>query len=276
MAFQIVYFGGCQTILDVQILLDSHIATSNRRIEHITSELIEHVFSEPIHHEQVHIFEGTSSAITRYVDTQKWESTGEIDEFACYRLPEEPRLEGRTIHWSDQGREFNVIIVINADLSSGTLRPCEDRVLLKSLYGVPVLQSSLLLDLVVWRAGVSRKLCYLRLVQSSSSEDAAQLSRLCREAEIFGRDASKKGLTGGLDNLEIFYAHVSSIWALYGLLRQMLWFVQDTSPWPVAEQEQRSKWLVNLVEKNVDTNEAEMMKLTEHVRCQRATYITPY
>ena len=176
-----------------------------------------------------------------------------------------------------QGHEFNVIVVINADLSFGSLRPCEDRVLLESLYGVPVLQSSLFLDLVVWRASVSRKLCYLRLVQSSSGEDAVQISRLCREAETFGRDASEKGLTGDLDDLEIFYAHVSSIWALYGLLRQIFGFVQRTSPCHVAEQEQeqRSKWLANLIEKNVEYNEVEMMKLTDHIRCQRATYVTP-
>ena len=277
MAFRIVYFGRCQTILDVQILLDSHVATSNHLVapSPMSPEPIEHVSSEHINQERVRISEGTSSAITRYGDTQEWELTGEIDEFACYRLPEEPQLEGRTIHLSHQGREFNVIIVINADLSSGTLRPCEDRALLDSLYVVPVLQSNLFLDLVVWRASISRKLWVLRLVQCSSDEDAAKLSRLCGEAEIVGRDASRKGLTGGLNDLEIFYAHVSSIWALYGLLRQMLWFVQDASPWPVAEQEQCSKWLVNLVEKNVDTNEAEMMTLTEHVRCQRATYVRP-
>ena len=272
MAFR-VYFGRCQTILDVQILLDSHIATSNRLVapSPMSSEPIEPVSSEYINHEQVCISEGTSSAITEYVDTQRWQSTGEIDEFASYRLPETIRLEGRTIHLPYQGREFNVIIVIDADLISKALRPCEDRELLESLYGVPVSESRFFLDLLVWRASVSKRLCILKLVQDSSGEDAAQLSRLCGEAESYGRDASE--FTRGLDDLLNFYVYVSSIWALYGLLSQTRWSVQDISLWPVTEQE-RSKWLVNLVEQNVDTNEAEMMKLTELVRCQRATHVT--
>ena len=135
------------------------------------------------------------------------------------------RLEKRTIHLLYYGCEFNIVIVINADLSSGALRPCEDRVLLKSLYWVLVLQFSLFLDLLIWRASVSRNLCYLRLIYDSSNKDVAQLSRFYREAETFERDVSKRGLTENLDDLKIFYAHVSSIWALDGLLRQILWFI---------------------------------------------------
>ena len=63
MAFQIVYFGRCQTILDVQILLDSYLVAP--------SEPIEHVSSEHINQERVRISEGTSSVITRYVGYTK-------------------------------------------------------------------------------------------------------------------------------------------------------------------------------------------------------------
>ena len=127
------------------------------------------------------------------------------------------------IHLLYQGREFNVIIVIEADLSSKALRPCEDRELLESLYGVPVSQSRFFLDLLIWRASVSKRLCFLKLVQNSSDEDAAQLSRLYGEAEIYGRDASE--FTRGLNDLLNFYVYVSSIWALYGLLLQTRWFI---------------------------------------------------